>query len=282
MTQLNTISSLLFTPGTNSTHFHKGFDSGAGGVILDLEDSVGPADKQIARDNVSQYLKKRTSFSHPFVHIIRINSLSTLNGLEDLRFIIKEKVVCDAISVPKVNCYEELNLICKLLQEGGMQTPLLAQIESQSGLHQVERIVAHCQKLEGLCFGAADYGVDLGLSALNWDSLLYARMRLATVHGIRPIALFDSPFFHIPDLEGVAAEAKKVKNLGFTGKLAIHPSHISVINQVFIPSKEEIERAKQIIATFEKAKGNACQFEGQMIDVPVYEAAKKTITRGKK
>lgn len=279
MSIFNIIPSLLFTPATKPDIFHKAYEAGAGGIILDLEDSVSAADKNAARQNLSNYLKSKPHFSRPFAKIVRINALSTLNGLQDILFLIQDKISCDGISIPKVNSHQELHLIAQLLKEGGIDVPLLAQIETQKGITHIEKIASRCSALKALCLGAADYCVDLGSIPLNWNSLLYARERMVVAAGMNKIGIYDSPFFNIPDLHGLKEETKKIKELGFTGKLAIHPSHIPIINQVFTPTEEEIDDAKNIISTFEEAKGNACQYKGRMIDVPVFKGAEKILER---
>lgn len=91
------------------------------------------------------------------------------------------------------------------------------------------------------------------------------------------IAAIDSPFFDFSDEEGLIDETIKVKELGFKGKMAIHPKQIAPIKQSFAPTAEQIDRAKNIVTCFEQAKGKACQYNGKMIDTPVYKHAQQVL-----
>ncbi|KTC90615.1 CoA ester lyase [Fluoribacter dumoffii] len=263
---------LLFTPGNKPKLFEKALASGANGLILELEDAVPPAEKNKARDHVIEFLKTK----HPdLLIIVRINHITTDAGLPDLQAFKQEGIYYDAILYPKTESAEELNIVYKTLNLESRNIQILAFIETAKGLMNLNSIVTNAP-LAGLVFGAADFAADVGCQ-MNWDALLHARHQIIQAAALTQIPAIDSPFFDFTNEEQLISEIIRVKELGFKGKLAIHPRQISAIKQNFIPGKREIERAKKIVALFEDSGGKACQLDGQMIDVPVYKQAQEVL-----
>ncbi|CAM3064916.1 citrate lyase beta subunit [Legionella steigerwaltii] len=273
---LSLAPALLFTPGNKPALFEKAQASGANGLILELEDAISPAEKDRARDNVIQFLKKK----HPeLLTIVRINHITTYAGLPDLLAFREEDIYCDAVIYPKTESAEELNIIYKALHLEARNIKLLALIETAKGLMNLKSIVTH-SPVAGLVFGAADFAVDLGCQ-MNWDVLLNARQQIIQAAALTHIPAIDSPFFDFTNEEQLISEVIRVKELGFKGKLAIHPRQVTPIKQNFAPSKAEVERAKEIVVLFEQSGGKACQYQGQMIDVPIYKHAQEVLKLSK-
>ncbi|MGL5742155.1 MAG: HpcH/HpaI aldolase/citrate lyase family protein [Legionella sp.] len=263
---------LLFTPGNKPERFAKALSSGANGLILELEDAVPPNEKDQARDNVIQFLTTK----HPeLLTIIRINHITTDAGLPDLLALKEANIHCDAILYPKTESAEELNIIANILNLKARNIQLLGLIETAKGLHHLNSIVLN-SPVNGLVFGAADFAADVGCQ-LSWEALLYARYQIIQAAALTHIPAIDSPFFDFANGEQLIAETIKVKELGFKGKLAIHPKQIAPIKQNFAPTQEQVETAKKIIEIFEHAEGKACQYNGQMVDVPVYKHAQQIV-----
>lgn len=277
---LNFIPSLLFTPGTRTKDFEKAYRVRSGGIILDLEDSVGISEKSHARENVIDFLKEKKSYTRPYITVVRINALSSEEGLNDLLALMEAEIECDAISVPKVHSEREIQIIVDRVSERRKHISIMAQIESYQGVRSLDKIVNAHADLKAIAFGAADYSVDLGNIPINHHAHLYARQKMVFEAGPKGLGILDSPYFDIHNQEGLKEEAQSVKDLGFTGKLAIHPTQIPVINETFAPTEKELERARQIIKGFEESKGNAFRFEGEMIDVPVFKREKHVLERG--
>ena len=263
---------LLFTPGNKPELFAKALASGANGFILELEDAVPPDEKDTARNHVIQFLRSK----HPeLLTIVRINHITTDAGLPDLLTFKQEHIYCDAILYPKTESAEELNIIYKVLNLEARNIKLLALIETAKGLLNLNSIVTD-SPVSGLVFGAADFAIDVGCD-MTWDVLLYARQQIIQAAALTHIPAIDSPFFDFTNEEQLISEVIRVKELGFKGKLAIHPRQITPIKHNFAPDKKEIARAKKIIALYEQAGGKACQYEGQMIDVPIYKHAQELL-----
>ncbi|CDZ77523.1 Malyl-CoA lyase [Legionella massiliensis] len=271
---LSIAPALLFTPGNKPERFAKGLNSGANGLILDLEDAVPEAEKEQARDNVLQFLNGETPDS--VYTIIRINHIKTNAGLRDLLALKDADYHCDAILYPKTESAEELKIIYELLNLEARNIKLLALIETTKGANQISATVNAAPFLAGLVFGAADYCADAGCE-LTWESLLFPRYQVVQAAALAKIAAIDSPFFDFANEEKLVSETMEVKALGFKGKLAIHPKQVDAIKRCFTPSAEQVEKARKIIALYEEAGGKACQYQGEMIDVPVYRHAQQLV-----
>ncbi len=266
---------VLFTPGTKPERFAKAFDSGANGIIIDLEDSVAAQDKNEARMNAFEFLSQ--AGGKEFIRILRINSLSTQYGLKDLLALSEQnKLFVDAILYPKSENAEALNIVTDVLQETPNNIPLIALIESGIGLENIDDTVEHAKNLQGIMFGAADFAKDMGCS-IDYDALHYARSAIINAASITKIATYDTPYFDFANSDGLKEETKLVAALGFTGKAAIHPKQIQIIRETFKPSDAAFHDAEMMIDIYDKAKGAACQFEGKMIDVPVYLESKHVV-----
>lgn len=265
---------LIFTPASKPERFNKAIEVGANGIILDLEDSVSEKDKESARDNIFQYLS--TDKDKKIITIIRINQLTTQAGLADLLALARANIYFDALLYPKTESPQEINLISEILAKKYPQLPIIALIETGKGLTQINNIVEQSPNLTALMFGAADYAVDINCD-ISLNALMLARMQMVQAASLRKIASYDSPYFDFHDDSGLITEVKYIKELGFTGKAAIHPQQVETIKKIFKPSDEEYQYALAIIKTYEAAKGEACQYKGKMIDVPVFEKAKQIV-----
>lgn len=270
---------LLFTPSSYKDRFTKAHELGSDGIIIDLEDAISLADKDNARVQAINYLLTRTQYSG-FVQCLRINSIRTRAGLKDLSALCDQNARPDILVLPKSENANEIEIINEILAPNTI--PILAIIESAKGLYQAHKI-AQAKNVVGLIFGGADFAADLG-ATMDWDSLYSARSQIVQAAAHAGIAAIDVPYLQLHDADntGVISETKAVKALGFTCKTAIHPKHIKPIIDSFTPNKDEIEKAKAITLAYEAAHGNACEYNGKMIDVPVYRSAKRILDLIKK
>jgi (S)-citramalyl-CoA lyase len=274
----NRVKALLFTPGTRPDRFAKAQSTAADGVIIDLEDAVGPGEKDSAREGVATWLRERSAPSRAgFLSCVRVNSVYTNAGLRDLLMIAEAAGTGrgpDALLLPKVESATEIELVARHLKGA---VPLLGLIESAAGLDQAFAIAA-ARSVVGLGFGGVDLAADLRC-AFAWEPLLAPRSRVVQAAASRGIAMLDVPFLDIPDGEGLAAECARAKAMGFTGKLAIHPSQSEGIVKAFTPTAAEVEFAQGVLAAYEAAKGGVCTYRGKMIDEPVVASARQVIAR---
>jgi (S)-citramalyl-CoA lyase len=265
------VRSWLFTPATRPDRFDKAAGSGADVSIIDLEDSVAPADKAEARRTALSHLAQPTAGS--CARALRINGLETRFGLADLQALLESGASPDYLILPKTESAAHLQILDRLLAGAGNATPLVALIESAQGLAACETIAASTPRLEALLFGAADMSADLG-AGTAWAPLAYARSRLVAACAMAGVLAIDSPFFDVKDHEGLALETSQAVALGFTGKAAIHPNQIVAINAALTPHPEEVAQARAILA--ENAKGVGV-VQGQMVDEAIARKARRIL-----
>ena len=285
MIDLNLVRSLLFTPGSRPERFAKAAATAADGLIIDLEDAVGPADKATARVAAMDWLKHREGVARAgFLVCLRINSVFNDFGLRDLAAVAelaRDGFAPDALLMPKVESAVEVDLVARHLRAAGgagANVALVALIESAAGLEEAARIARATPMLRGLGFGGVDLAADLRAS-FCWEAMLAGRGRLVQAASIAGLGLFDVPYLDINDDAGLTAECLRVRAMGFSGKLAIHPRQVDAINVAFTPTSAEIEFAQGVAAAYEAAAGGVCTYQGKMIDEPVMLSARRTLAR---
>src|SRR3984957_17746035 len=270
-TKSTQIRSWLFTPATRPDRFAKAVASGADVYIIDLEDSVAPADKAMARQTALGYLTQPAAGSSG--RALRMNGLETCFGLADLQALLESSACPDYLVLPKSESAAHLQILDRLLAEAGKATRLVALIESARGLAAACEIAAATPRLEALLFGAADMSADIG-AATAWAPLAYARSRLVAACALAGVLAIDSPFFDVKDHDGLIQETAQAVALGFAGKAAIHPNQIAAINAALTPRPEEVARAHAILA--ENAKGVGV-VQGQMVDEAIARKARRIL-----
>ena len=258
--------SFIFTPGTRPELLSKAFESGADIVCLELEDGVAPDEKNKARQNVVKLLKS-APVRESCELVVRVNSLRTRFGLDDLVAFLDTPPPL-TIMLPKVESEDEVKIIDDLFLESNQQINLQVIIETNKGLEACFEIAQSSTNITALFFGGVDMAADLRCSG-TWDSMLYARSKLVHAAAAANIDSLDVPFLDLNDENGLLEQATLAKELGFSGKGAIHPKQIPVINSIFTPSPEEIAYAVRVIEEFKKAESGLVVLDGKLIEKPV-------------
>lgn len=267
------LKSWLFTPATSSSRFARAAEVHADALIVDLEDSVAPGAKSKAREAALQYLEALSPDHLPIA--IRINSPATRAGLDDIRALLDSSTEPDYLVLPKCGSPAIIYMAQSLLRESGKATNIIALIETAQGISALNDIVAADTKPAALLFGAADMAADLG-AEISWEPLLWCRSSIVHAAARAGIAVLDSPYFDIADADGLKREAKASTSLGFTGKCAIHPTQASIINEVFMPSEEEVSRARQVLVINQRGVGS---IDHKMVDEAIAHKARLTLAR---
>ena len=267
------LKSWLFTPATKADRFGRAAEVHADALIIDLEDAVALSDKQKARTAALQYLEQPAGSRLPCA--LRINAPVTRTGIEDLHSLLESSAAPDYIILPKCDSPAFIRMVRTLLDQAAKKTEIIALIESAKGVEALPDIVKSDVKPVGLLFGAADMAADLGAKT-TWETLFFVRSRILQVAASAGVVVVDSPFFDIADLEGLKRETKAAEDLGFHGKAAIHPKQISIINEVFTPSAEEVARARQILTVNQQGVGSV---DHQMVDEAVARKARLVFER---
>ena len=259
--------SFIFTPGLRPDMYPKAIASGADIVCVELEDGVAPKDKALARENALKIFTQ-PQLEDGVERVVRINSVRERFGLEDMQAIISSVSPPPTLMLPKVKTPDEVALVDQLLTEAGHSTRLQVIIETNSGLEAAIDIAAASQRIDALLFGGVDMAAELRCQ-FQWDSLLYARSRVVHAAASAGIDVIDVPYLDLDDIDGMKKAADQARDLGFSGKGAVHPKQIEVLNAVFTPSEEEVTRARRIIAEFESANTGLVVIDGKLIEKPV-------------
>ena len=267
------LKSWLFTPATKADRFGRAAEVHADALIIDLEDAVALLDKQKARTAALQYLEQPAQGRLPCA--LRINAPVTRTGIEDLHSLLESSAAPDYIILPKCDSPAFIRMVRTLLDQAAKDTEIIALIESAKAVEALPDIVGSEVRPVALMFGAADMEADLGAKT-GWEPLLFVRSRMVQVAASAGIVTVDSPFFDIADLEGLKKETTAARDLGFHGKAAIHPKQISVINDVFAPSDDEVAKARQILAVNQQGVGSV---DHQMVDEAIARKARLTLER---
>jgi len=259
--------SFIFTPGLKPEMFPKALASGVDMVCIELEDGIAPKDKNVARSRALGIFGKEKMPDDVEV-ILRINSIRSSFGLDDLRAILDTDNPPPAIMLPKVNDPQDVSIVDELLSERGHNCRLHPIIETNSGLEKVYDIAKCSSRIETLFFGLIDMAAELRCK-LAWDQLLYARSRVVHAAASAGLDAIDGPFMDLEDPQGNIVQAMLARDLGFSGKGSIHPKQVADLNNVFTPSKDQIQQAKKITTLFEEANTGLVMVDGKLIEKPV-------------
>ena len=272
----------LFCPGHKPERFEKAVNSGSPGVVLDLEDAVPDREKLGARQAVIAWLIQTKSMQMQTRLALRINSLDTGAGLEDMYTLIHTDNLPEnlIIMLPKVNTALELSWLAGHCHRLYPRWTFIALIETSHGILHASEICRSHPQLVAIGFGAADLSAELGISN-QWQSLLFARSQLVMAANPIGIPLLDVPHLDIHADIDLGAQCLQALELGFHGKFAIHPRQVPIIVESFSPSVSDIEKAEKIITAFQASGGAACAVDGKMVDVPVYYSALRVLGRRK-
>lgn len=270
----------IFSPGLEPGMFPKAVVSGTDIVCVELEDGVAPKDKDLARERALAIFAdpqaRALADQHGVEQVVRINSVREQFGLADVAAVLASDTPPPVLMLPKVRTPDEVVWLDDLLTERGHATRLQIIIETNQGLEAAHDI-AHCSsRINALFFGGVDMAAELRC-ANAWEPLLYARSRVVHAAASAGLDVIDVPYLDLDDLEGMVHAAQQARELGFSGKGAIHPKQIEALNQVFTPSSEEIARARRIIATFEEADTGLVVIDGKLIEKPVLREMERVL-----
>jgi len=259
--------SFIFSPGLKPEMFPKALASGADIVCVELEDGIAPKDKEEARGNALALFAEPQA-DDGVERIVRINCLRDAFGLADIRAILETDTPPPALMLPKVRTPDEIVWLDDLLSERGHDIRLHVIIETNAGPEAVHDIARASQRIEALFFGGVDMAAELRCRNA-WEPLLYARSRVVHAAAGARLDVIDVPYLDLEDPEGMVREAERARNLGFSGKGAIHPKQIAALNGVFTPDEATVARARRILEEFAAADTGLVVIDGKLIEKPV-------------
>ena len=273
--------SLLFVPVISERFLAKAHERGADAIILDLEDSILPSQKDMARAAIAAAVPRVAQRGADVT--VRINRPLEL-AIPDIAAAVMPGVA--ALMLPKVMGPEHVRLLSEVVtareEALGMtvgHTRFLALIESPAALPHLYAIAAE-PRMAGMSVGGEDMATELGAIPSADSMYVYAMMGLAACRtaGILPMGSMGQ-LAKIDDLESYRAGLQRGRALGFTTASCIHPAQVPIINKEYGASAEEVDRARRLIAAFDASGAGAVAFEGSMIDLPVVERARRLIAR---
>ena len=267
--------SFIFTPGLNPEMFPKALASGADMVCIELEDGIAIKDKDEARKNTINALKT-LEVKNDVELVVRVNCQRTKPGLLDLEAFISSKIKVKALMLPKVKTPDEITFIDDLLSDCNLDTDLHVIMETNEALENIYDIAHSSKRIVALYFGGVDMAAELRVPN-SYENLIYARSKLVHAGASVGVDVIDVPYLDLEDMNGMKKEAELVRNLGFTGKGSIHPKQINILNEVFTPSDEEINKAKKIIDQFNASDTGLVVIDGKLIEKPVLREMQRRI-----
>lgn len=282
------MKSLLFVPGDRPDRISKARNSGADCIILDLEDGVDSSRKSEARRHVRQALDGAPAESAPI--LVRVNSQPE-HRAHDLESVVHLRAA--GLMIPKCDSADEIVDLCRHISrieaDKGLapeSTRIYPLIESARGLISLTQIAGASSRMGGLALGAEDWCLDMGIARTGeGDELNFARWSLSVCARAFRLLALDTPFADFRDTEGLRADCEVARRMGFSGKLAIHPSQVATIQKVFAPDQDEIAEASAIVAAFSEAQARGqgvVNLGGKMVDRPIAERARQVLARARK
>lgn len=244
-------------------------------VLLDLEDSIPANKKQVAREKL---LTLNHLIWSEYDVAVRVNALSRPEGFRDLVFLMDNNIVPKCLVIPKVESPGELRMLGELQSVTGGCTKIFAIVETLKGLRGIDAVINDSANLYGLILGSADLSSEISFG-LPKSALMQIKCEMALAALSIGLKVIDTPCFNLTCGKLLREEIEAAKALGYTGKIAVHPSQISMINRLFSPTQAELEKAKAIIASLASPdlQTAIASIDGEMVGPPFEVLARKLL-----
>ena len=279
---------LLFSPGTERRKIDKAAGLGVDSVILDLEDAAALSAKAEARATTTAALAE-LDFGRS-ERVVRVNPVGSGLEEDDLAALAAAPVLPDAVMLPKTEDADQVVWLADALataeEAAGVPfgtTRILALVETARGIVRLDAIAGAHDRLDALVFGAEDLCGDIGATRTpGGHEVAWARSALvvhAAAYGRQAI---ESPYVALADVDGLREDTRAGLELGFTGRLAIHPRQVDPIVEVFTPSAEQIADAERLVRAHDEhqaAGRGVFELDGRMVDMPMIRAAERVLAR---
>ncbi len=281
--------SLIFVPGNRPNMLERALGFNADVVMVDLEDSVPPAEKLAAREVAREWVPKlsRSGSGAGRKIMVRVNSLDTGLTRDEVEAVAGPDLY--GISLGKPESVWDIREIDRIIgaaeSTAGLaarQLKLIPWIENARAVMAAQQIGTASGRIVALAFGAEDYTNDMGVERTDLGGEVYSpRCGVPIAARAAGVAALDSPFVGFRDVDGLRQDALAARQMGYAGKFAIHPSQLDVINEVFSPSAEQVEYARRVMDAWDRAEAEgrgSADLDGRMIDVPVWKRAQNLLS----
>ena len=266
--------SVLFSPGDQPDLLEKAPETGADVVVFDLEDAVVPDRKDRARETVADAVADTGTGEV----CVRINPLGA-GGRADLDALEQPP---DSVMLPKVDGPDDIRALDDALAEHGLDLPVFALLETPGGVLDAPA-VADIDATDAVLLGAEDLSAAAGISrTAEGTEILYARERVVLAAARADIDAIDTLFTDFEDGEGLAEDAGLARQLGFDGKMTIHPTQVPVVNSAFTPDSDQVDWAERVLTARDEARSEGrgvFTVDGEMIDAPLVTQAETVLER---
>ena len=275
--------SVLFSPGDRPELMRKAPSTGADVVVFDLEDAVAPGRKAEAREAVRDVLVDLDADCEVCVRI----QPPGRGASEDLDALFDGRPASahpDALVLPKASDGDDVTDLADLASEAGADCPVLALVETAAGVLHAEAIAA-AGPTDAVIFGAEDLAADLGATrTAEGTEIIHAREHVVLAAAAAGVDAIDTLHTDFDDEAGLRADTELALELGYDGKLAIHPSQVGPINETFTPDPERVEWAERVVAARDEAAAEdrgVFSVDGEMIDAPLIAQAERVLERAR-
>jgi len=272
--------SVLFSPGDRPELMRNAPRTGADTVVFDLEDAVVPEAKAAAREAVAGVLGD-PAFDPDCEVCVRLNPDPETAAL-DAEAIAATDPRLDSIAVPKAGSAGDVHAIYDLIAARGYDCPVIALCESAAGILDAEDIAA-ADPVDAVAFGAEDLSADIGATRTeDGVEVSHARQHVVLAAGAAGVDAIDTLVTDIGAKDHLKSEAGFARQLGYDGKMAIHPTQVGVINEAFTPPPEDVEWAKRVLAAADAAEREGrgvVRVDDEMVDAPLIAQAGTILER---
>ena len=281
---MDLLRSLIFVPGNRANMLERAIDFKADVIMVDLEDSVPEGEKVAARKVAREWAPKLARDGRRVM--VRLNSLDTGLTQDELAAVIGPHLA--GISIGKAETVWDLQEVDRIIgpleSAAGLppgQIKIIPWIENARAVLTAYQLATASPRIEAIAFGAEDYTDDMGVQRTDTSEEIYfARATVAVAARAARVGSLDTPFVGFRDPEGFRKDIEISRRLGYTGRFAIHPSQIEIINEMFGPSSEEVAYARQVVEAWDQAEAQgrgSLSLDGRMIDVPVVKRAQNLL-----
>ena len=271
------LRSLLFAPAVRPDLLRKMPRTGADAIVIDLEDATPPEAKDTGRAEMRSAV---ADLAGQLPVLVRVNDDTTPWHDDDLDSLPTEGLA--GIVVPKIETIAGLDSLAERLTARGLDMSVIGGVETALGVADARPLLAHDVISAGY-FGAEDFIADLGgVRTASNDEVAYARAQIALAGRLADVTVIDQIVADFTDDDRCRRECLEARAMGYGGKLCIHPSQVSIANEAFLPSSEEIDRAHRLLEAYDDAKAQgvaSVAFEGQMVDEPVARQARRVLAQ---
>ncbi len=271
------LRSLLFAPAVRPDLLRKMPRTGADAIVIDLEDATPPDAKDTGRVEMRSAVADLVG---QLPILVRVNDDTTPWNDDDLDSLPTEGLA--GIVVPKSETIAGLDSLAARLNDRGLDMPVIGGVETALGVADARPLLAH-DVVSAAYFGAEDFIADLGgVRTASNDEVAYARAQVALAGRLADVTVIDQIVADFTDDDRCRRECLQARAMGYGGKLCIHPSQVAIANEAFLPSSEEIDRARRLLEAYDDAKAQgvaSVAFEGQMVDEPVARQARRVLAQ---